>query len=1155
MKRFLTLTLTALLIVTVTSLSLLAFNTTAAENTGNANPSNVIFVSDNNTAGDGSGRDADNPLRPVDVDEHFLDVGVSGSVTYGRYYLRSALYQAAEKLVNTGGTIVICGPVLLDENNTYGSSESNKDFYFPESDHELVITSEYGGVDYAETNGAYFKLKTPAHVGLGAPTVVKNITLRTEGTSRIIAARGNRLVMGEGIECINDDGMAATSGNHTYYPYVVGGTRHNTVPGGTDLTVISGTYGYLSGGSWGTPQKKTVTDATGASVEYNHMFDTISGDINLKLLGGECLYQVRVMAISGYNVLVDGDVNVTVDGSFKFNEPLMLTQRSSSLTGAFMRDDCCVNLKIKGCVFAGSASIEVENRFSGIPTIFNEETQMTEHYPLYAPAKITVDLSEADITSEVSGKDANAIYNDTITKFQSKGEVLYPVSWLSSVTCDGQNGTVKPVIPEGTVVNGAFKPVGTVLSATFNNPVTGKTHTQLVKYDEQNGAFSLAFDLNYDSDGTIKKLVKYKYGTGQYQSAFFETYAEAPEVKLLGARLRTAGNNQGLRFVAEYNLPENVTVGKTGVLAIKAYMLDDLSELNLDEVFGSVKLDVVNAYEYEGNMRFECELGSVNLRELLEDYVARAYVKYTVNGVSYVAYSDVIERNPYLMAKAATDGETEESDETVSYLKSSFISKSDSFSIYNQYVSDEELEALQRRTVDYMELMANVEWTPAKSFAMYNNLNDEGINDVRQPTPGGSYVMGVGMTGVFEAGKTYYGMPYTSSSTAVMQTSNYESFRDLMTLTYPRITEYKGEKVPSTAWAWILGGRSSLASWMYYNLTDEEKDAAYTNYTIVPGSHCSKSVISAWNLVTNNTETGGRLLATYRFVPGSNSNVIPVGNYVYKNITEESNTQQIIENNGVVFNTDSEGKIQSINYDESDLSVMYASFDALRPGDAVIHYTDSGHTRLVVSVDKANRIVTTLECANWTAPFLRMSDPQSAKAGVNLANVYNNNSCWKVRKYSYDNLLITSYIPSRLVELQTGLVDELAVIMTDTDIADGVLNGTVKSNMQIVSLDVTVTGNGVNKHETIYLTSEAMHLAEYDITKLDLTTRFGLTAGSTYSITLEVGTPGYVSAYEDNSARPNDVDGDKRIATGYTPTFTPVWENMTFVAPAPLSAA
>ena len=147
MKRFLTLTLTALLIVTVTSLSLLAFNTTAAENTGNANPSNVIFVSDNNTAGDGSGRDADNPLRPVGVDEHFLDVGVSGSVTYGRYYLRSALYQAAEKLVNTGGTIVICGPVLLDENNTYGSSESNKDFYFPESDHELVITSEYGGVD------------------------------------------------------------------------------------------------------------------------------------------------------------------------------------------------------------------------------------------------------------------------------------------------------------------------------------------------------------------------------------------------------------------------------------------------------------------------------------------------------------------------------------------------------------------------------------------------------------------------------------------------------------------------------------------------------------------------------------------------------------------------------------------------------------------------------------------------------------------------------------------------------------------------------------------------------------------------------------------------------------------------------------------------
>ena len=65
---------------------------------------------------------------------------------------------------------------------------------------------------------------------------------------------------------------------------------------------------------------------------------------------------------------------------------------------------------------------------------------------------------------------------------------------------------------------------------------------------------------------------------------------------------------------------------------------------------------------------------------------------------------------------------------------------------------------------------------------------------------------------------------------------------------------------------------------------------------------------------------------------------------------------------------------------------MYASFDALRPGDAVIHYTDSGHTRLVVSVDKANRIVTTLECANWTVPYLKMANPQSAKSEVMRMN-------------------------------------------------------------------------------------------------------------------------------------------------------------------------
>ena len=71
MKKFLALTLTALLLAVVMSLSLLALNTTAA--TENTNPTNVVFVSDNYSTGDGSGRDANNPLRPVAVDDFFVN--------------------------------------------------------------------------------------------------------------------------------------------------------------------------------------------------------------------------------------------------------------------------------------------------------------------------------------------------------------------------------------------------------------------------------------------------------------------------------------------------------------------------------------------------------------------------------------------------------------------------------------------------------------------------------------------------------------------------------------------------------------------------------------------------------------------------------------------------------------------------------------------------------------------------------------------------------------------------------------------------------------------------------------------------------------------------------------------------------------------------
>lgn len=1191
MKKFLALTLTVLLL-TVAALSFTLSTTAAAEKT---NPSNVIFISDNYSTGDGSGRDAQNPLRPVAVDDFFVNEVVeydaNGNETnrYGKYYLKTPLYQAAEKLVDTGGTIVICGPLSINGSNSHGSSANYKDYQLPTSMHEITITSKYDGVDYskAANGGAYLEIAAPSYLMMGSPSVFEYITIRTAGANRALCASGNKIVMGDGINCTLADPSVDASGNGgSYYLSIAGGKRYGDFEGDSDITIKSGYYYCVAGSTWGVSRNENVKDEDGNNVQQTDSsgnpvwktdsndeyvldekgekipvyltetaIDVQKGNVSINLLGGT--FRGTVCGASTFvpGVSIDGDVYINVEGNASLRGWIYV-----ACNPKFASAGCKAYVRIAG----GSHSV------AGIyETKTNSGTLNNASVPSYQ-AECTLDISnDAKVKNRSNPSDNTALLTKYITSWNGE-ELYYPNSWITSVSCNGQNSTVKPITPS-KIISGEHSAEGVAVSVTYNNKAGTGTVTRLVKYDERNTSFTQAYDLNYNSNGTIKKLAKYIYGGKQYQSAFFDEYVETPAVELLGARLKTEGDKQGLRFVGKYTAPSNAKITEAGVMALKSYMINDTSKLNLDETFGNVKYvaaadDIYT--ETDGKIRFECEIGTVNQREFIQDYTARGYVKYLVDGVEYVSYSDVIVRNPYDMAKAAVGSSTVEDSATVSHLNTKLISVANNYSNANQYVSDEELDALRKSVVDYMELMANIKWTPEQSFAMYNNTGDTSINDVRYQNNNGTYVEGVNMSGIFEKGKYYYGMPYTSSSVPGMQTSNFESFDRLMELTYAmdNFTAYNGQKVPHSESDWNYTGKlnwllyskkdsAKFVNWMYYNLTEAERDGAYVNYTIIPGSHCSKSVFSAWNLVLNNSISTSRLTATYRVVPGSNSNVTAVGGYNYKGITEQNNTREIIESNGVVFNTNESGGITSINYEKSDLSVMYNAYKSCKPGDGLIHYTDSGHTRMVVDVtyNSANpgkSIVKTIECANWTVPHLRMSDPQSATAGVNLPTEYDNNSCWKVREYSFDNLLITTYIPSRISELTTGLVDELSVVMTDTEISEGKFNGTVRSNMQIVSLDVTVSGNGIEKNEVIYLTSEAMHLSSYDITKLDLATRFGLTEGSTYNVTLKVGTPGTISGYTTSTEYPNDVDNDDRIATGYTPTFTTIWENMPFVAEA-----
>ncbi len=1193
MKKFLALTLIALLLAVVMSVSLFAFNTTAT--TENTNPKNVIFVSDNYATGDGSGKDANNPLRPVAVDDFFVSETVvlneKGEETnrYGKYYLRSALYQAAEKLVDTGGTIVICGPVDINASNSHGASGSYKDFTLPTSDYEITITSKYDGVDYA-SSGAYLGISAPSYLLMGSPSVFENITIKTLGEKRVICACGNRIEMGEGIKtALVDPSVDATGSGGAHYISIAGGKRYGDYTADSEVIIKSGTYAYIAGSTWGVTRSENVVDEEGNPIQKKDgdnlvweqetvngvtqdkldadgnkipvyqtrtAVDVQTGDVKVTVLGGVVRGSVCGTSQFSDGVSVDGDVYINVGGSASIRGYIYAANNTK-----FVNEGSKAYIKISGGEY-NEIKIKKYIDASGDLNSFNDAVYDAEY---------TLDIADdANIKRRGNANGKDALLNFFISNWEGNN-VLYPASWITKVECaTNVAGTVVPTTPD-PFIKGVTKPVGSILKATFTNKATSATLTQFVKYDERNTAFTMTFN-------DTNTLVWYRYGGKAYQSAKIANCVEAPQVTLLGARLKTTGDKQTLRFVGEYTLHENVTVKEAGILALKSYLIKDDSKLTLDNAFGNIvyTANLGDTYKFDGNTRFECMVGDINQREFILDYTARAYVKYTVGEAEYIAYSDAIVRNPYEMAKQAVANTEVEKAEVISHLNDKLIYVSNNFDVKNQYVSDDELATLRRKVVDYMELMANIEWSPKETFAMYNNTGDRTNAEIEEirGTYGENLAVGVSMAGIFEKGKTYYGMPYTSSSKNWMQTSNFESFNRLMELTYEmdEFTPYDGKSVPQTVAAWEKdSNHSSMASWMYYNLREddgilgfiggqpERRVDAYMNYTIIPGSHCSKAVFSAWNLALNNTTSTSRLTATYRVVPGSNSNVFAVGDYNYKGITNQNNTQEIIESNGIVFNKDEDGSIKSINYEASKagLEVMYNAYKSVKPGDGMIHYTDSGHTRLVVDVyynaeNPGSSIVKTLECANWSVPFVNLKDGTSAESGVNLGWSLNN-SCWKVREYSFDNLLITTYIPSRITELSTGLVDKLSVVMTDTDIADGELNGTIKSNMQIVSLDVTVTGNGKNVNEVIYLTSEAMHLAKYDITELDLTTRFGLTEGETYNISLKVGTPGYVSSYTDADKYPNDVDNDNHIATGYTPTFTTIWNNMSFVAPAALA--
>ncbi len=1068
MKKFFSLVLVA--IAVVISLSMTVLFSASAEVDNASQKENVIFISDNATAG-GDGSSAESPLYPSEVPAYEISEVIdsdddSATETYGKYYLRTALYQASEKLIDTGGTIVICGPVVIDNSNSYGSSTSNKDFYLAESDKEIIITSTYNGVDYAKTNGACLSIGGAAHLSLSGPTTFEYITIKNTAQNRLICARGNKLVMGDGITCSLPTGQ--TSGY--YYPSIAGGKRYASLVGDTNVTIKSGTYAYISGSNWGTPRKE-IDKETGEEVAA---IDLHTGNVYLNLLGGTYRANVSGMSANAYNVVVDGDIYMNIGTNCYFG---MAAYATSS--GRFAREGCKVYVRLDGRpAFYKDRGVSKQLSFAS-----------SLSSGVYDAESYILDLASANPRSRTTGTAGEYITNYLIT--QSGMSIIYPANWATSVTA-----TVDPVKPNAVFKGDVIGSEGAVLNVSFLNKYDNTTtYSSTVSFDESN----YAFKTECDTSTAGKKTVDYYYGNTKYYSTEIDVL-ELPTIGIQGARIKTNDDVQTLRFVASHSGPiaDGAVITEKGVIVIKGHMLSSPDKLNFDETYGMFKcLPAADGTVSVGNTeRFECNFDLINRDEFNTDYYARAYLKFNYGGKEYVRYSDVISRNPYDIAKRAIEGGLE-TQETKDNLQAKVVDAYDNFDQTKQYASDDTVNELRQRVVAYMRKQATIEWTPSETFALYNNLTDTVIESEG----------GIAFMGIFEAGKTYYGMPYVSSINHFVNTSNFESFTHLVGENNVVDVESLGvtkHVLPSKCDSWkcsfshddisdcIAAYDNKMKGYIDGTFTDDQKIAAYQNYTVFPGSHCSQAVFMAWNTVINNKGTVDRLAYTSNMVPGHNSGIIPVGDYVYTGTERRSDTKVIA---------------QELNTKE----VMYASYDKLRPGDAMIQYLynadgeGAGHTRLIISVDPTAKTVTTLECANWAVPYVNVKSTDGTAVLDSAAN-----SCWKELTYNYDYLIETGYLPVTIKELTTGLVEKDSVIYTDAelnkDLSQGTLGGVVKSNKQIVSVKPVIKaadGNVVYDEISYLFESGQKHLSSYDLKKLDV--ELALTSGAEYTFSLEVG--------------------------------------------------
>lgn len=685
MKRFARILLAAAVVLAVTAVTVMAAVPASAASAGK-----TIYIAET-AKGNGSGSSAANAMGSVEE----IGPSVPGASTNWEkytgesYYKNSALYRAASELVKTGGKIVLVEDVSIDftktsagavkEDGTYTARQNARDFIMP----------TYGNNTITITNGDYngrLVMTEGSQLILGGKTIFEDLDFVAHDGSATadnakkdftICCNGYETVFGEGLTNKSYSGdirkgnateRAATYGNRDYFIQIVGGSRYGTISRGADITVNSGTWGYIAGGN------------------KNNNGDKQYGDINMVLNDG--LFLGSIVGGGSYvnTCPTFGDVYMELNGgTYKSHvHPVSRAALGYDNNKAFLR--------ITGGTFDNGNAIY--KNLGGTYAV--------------------------DLTVDLSGLNQA---DSRLTQLLSKAgdaKVMYPAVWAEKLTVNSYS----KIAFMGEPYDAESIEVTVTYNANAGNAV------ETFKYTPENKGFNVTLDTSAKGTKVLKvaygsKSVSKVVTVLNVPQPTFEGAQVALASDNLG-KLRLVGS-MSIELTGGVTLDESGSKMPYGFYAVvntgvtKSFDLDMLETYNKIELDGTkfrTEGDTLGVYNNSVKRTFGAELTGLSLKDYDTNISIVSYVKFKYDGVEYVRYSPIENKTVLGVANAAYASQLE-SDEGKAFLKTNIIDKYAAYkSNKNNMVDQASADAMRTEVVNAYKAMANYTWTPSETFKL-----------------------------------------------------------------------------------------------------------------------------------------------------------------------------------------------------------------------------------------------------------------------------------------------------------------------------------------------------------------------------------------------------------------------------------------------------